>query len=193
MDILHIGVEDPRAAEWGGHTLNLLQPCGDGKTKYQALFHPLTTPGATDYRQCFFHVSQDERGEALIDTFLQIFDTWRQPGAASPADSPHVLTREENALAEKGFMVLNRWFSQRRSHPVWPRSFTEIVGWPALRQSLLSSRYWLSPSELQCVAACWSCRVHVYINNWISHPPSHLRRCRQRNLPMYSAAMRTSC
>ena len=84
VDFLAMHAEDPRAEEWEGHGANsfsILHPCGDGKTKYQALFYPLMAPGATDYRRHFFHAAQDDIGAALLSKVLEIFNGWRRTGA----------------------------------------------------------------------------------------------------------------
>ena len=65
VDVLHADIDNPRVTEWEGQGANafeILHASGEGNAKYQALFHPLTTPGATDYRRCFFHATQGEAG-----------------------------------------------------------------------------------------------------------------------------------
>ena len=168
VDFLAMHAEDPRAEEWEGHGANsfsILHPCGDGKTKYQALFYPLMAPGATDYRRRFFHAAQDDMGAALLSKVLEIFNGWRRAGALTLGGRIHVLSQEQTRLAEQGYDILNFWYDQRINYPALPQSFTVEAGWPALRQALQHCSYWLSAAELQCVAAFWSCRAHVHIDH----------------------------
>ena len=72
------------------------------------------------------------------------------------------LSPDQHLLVRRGLSILESWFAQQRSPPELPPTFTENVGWPALWQALHSSSYWFSAEELQCLAACWSCRAHVY-------------------------------
>ena len=155
-------VDDPRMPLYEGagpRHFNMLHPCGVGKSKYQALFHPLSTPGATDFRQTFFHASPDPAGEELGTSMLRTFDAWRQTGVCTVGGSSAPLTGEQLSIIEEGYTALDLWFPHKRSHPETPKSFTDAAGWMALRQALHSNTYWLSATELQCIAACWSCRV----------------------------------
>ena len=129
------------------------------------MFFPPATKSATDFRQRFFHVSADPLGEELGSNILRVFEAWKQTGVCTIGESRVYLTEEQVAIAAEGHTALNFWFSQKHSHPEVPKSFTDEAGWLALRQALHSNKYWLSAAELQCIAACWSCHVHVHIDD----------------------------
>ena len=123
--------------------------------------------GATDYRRCFFHAAQDDIGAALLSKVLEIFDGWRQTGVLIFGERFHVLSPEQTRLAEQGYDILNVWFARRGSYPASPQTFAVEAGWPALWEALHHRSYWLSVAEVQCVAACCSCRVHAHIDHGI--------------------------
>ena len=83
VDFLTMRADNPSAEEWESHGANsfyILHPCGEGKTKYQALFYPLMAPGATDFRRCFFHAAQDDIGAALLSKVLEASMVGDGPG-----------------------------------------------------------------------------------------------------------------
>ena len=172
VDFLCMDPADARASEWEGPeetSFGILQYCGEGRTKYQALFNPLEQEGSTDYRQRFFHTAQDDEGAARRDMFLDTFRNWVM-ASCERADHALELSSDQRLLVRRGLSILEFGFAQRRSPPAWPPTFTESVGWPALWHALHSSSYWLSADELQCLAACCSCRVHVYTQRGDGEP-----------------------
>ena len=166
VNVRNLPAEDPACAtlENADSSLAILHACGEGKTKYQALFEPLQYRGATDFRAAFFHTADDDEGADRRQSFLEVFQNF----GANPS-----LTQAQKDLVAHGTSILEELFCIRSLPTALPDSWTHEVAWAALWIALQQHGYWLNYLELQCLAACCSCRLAVHTYYWSGHPPVH--------------------
>ena len=127
---------------------------GSPLTKYRAMFErDGSGPIERDRKTLFRHFFEGEDGK-LKQAVLDALDALRA----------ETLTVEQRAVLTDAPETLGRFSGARdsvRSSGSWPRSFTIRAAWQALRGALQEPDYWLSPQELQILAACCGCRVTV--------------------------------
>ena len=162
VDVLHLQPEDPLCREVSNadDDFAILDACGEGKTKYQALFRPLQEGSASDLRKRFFHTADDDEGADRREMFLDVLQNFSTNLELSEANRD---------LVNEGADILRVLFSHASLPTTLPESFTHPVAWAALRQALQSRLFWLNCQELQCLVACCSCRlsVHTYYGTGI--------------------------
>ena len=114
LDVLKLGPGSPdcHGLEVDDCPLAILHECGEGKTKYQALFRPLRGRGSSDFREAFFHVTDDELANRKIVDSLQNF-----------ADNPS-LSDANRALVRDGRDIFDIWFGLRGMRPLTPPTCT---------------------------------------------------------------------
>ena len=136
-NLLLLNAEDARCAdiETPDNTFAILHACeqGQSKTKYQALFYPSERLGATDFRERFFHITDDPdslaHGVVILEALEQL------------GEAPQ-LTVLQRALARRGQNILRQWFAYHSEGAVqWPPSCTQEVGWLALIAAFRKN-YW---------------------------------------------------
>ena len=154
IDVLHLRHDNSacRHLEVSDSPLQLLHHCGEGKTKYQALFLPLEGPSSSDYRAAFFHATDDERGKTNIVDALHNFAQNR------------TLSDANRNLVENGRDILETWFALQLATPSKPSTCTDELAWDTLRTVFTDPGYWFSHEELRCLAYISSCDLHIHIS-----------------------------
>ena len=140
------------AAVEGPDSFEILHAISEGSdlTKYRALFQrDESRSNEEDRKRLFRRFFEGEDGslrQAVLDSLDALWaDTLRVEQKAVLIDAPE---------------TLRTFFRARdsvRSSRSWPRSFTNRAAWQALRGALQEPDYWLSPQELQILAACCGC------------------------------------
>ena len=166
VDVLYLEAASPGCSvhENKESDFAILHACGEGKTKYQALFEPLQQKGATDYRAAFFHTADDDEGTDRRQRFLEVLQNFGM--------NPR-LSQAQRKLVARGILILQKWFHIRSLPTTLPDSCTNEVAWAALRNALQQQDYWLSYRELQCLAACYCCRLAVHTYYCSPEAPVH--------------------
>ena len=133
-------------------TLQILHHCGEGKTKYQALFQPLQARNSSDYRAAFFHATDDIRDKRHILNALDNFALNRD------------ISQVNRTLVQRGCDILSKWFALQSETPTKPSTCTHEIAWETLRKVFKDPGYWLSHEELRCLAYCSSCRLVIHLS-----------------------------
>ena len=136
-NLLLLTAADARCAyiEAPDNTFAILHACEQGqtKTKYQALFHPSERLGATDFRERFFHITDDPdsiaHGVIILEALEQL------------SEAPQ-LTVHQRTVMRRGEVILRQWFAHHSEGALqWPPSCTQEVGWRALLAAFRKN-YW---------------------------------------------------
>jgi hypothetical protein len=167
-DLLEVVPDTPTAREYdrqdSSHCLDLLARCPEDPTCTKFAYMFRREPRAALYRQAFMlsHGLRGVRGMEIVINRLATMQEQRRQAGANRADN------DDLKLWHLGQTVLRERISLAQHNLLdWPEDRCGLADmWPTILAAIAFEDYWVSPLELQCLAACMGCSVRSYKMEW---------------------------